>query len=65
MSTLQLWFEATRPKTLPAAVAPVVLGTAMAHSDEQLHLLPAAFCLAFALLVQIGTNFAIDYLDGI
>ena len=65
MATLQIWFEATRPKTLPAAVAPVVLGTAMAHSDGQLHLLPAAICLVFALLVQIGTNFANDYLDGI
>ena len=65
MTTLQIWFEATRPKTLPAAVAPVVLGTAMAHSDGHLHLLPAAICLVFALLVQIGTNFANDYLDGI
>ena len=65
MSTLQIWFEATRPKTLPAAVAPVLLGTAMAHSDGQLHLLPAAICFVFALLVQIGTNFANDYLDGI
>ena len=65
MATLQIWFEATRPKTLPAAVAPVVLGTAMAHSDGQFHLLPAAICLVFALLVQIGTNFANDYLDGI
>jgi 1,4-dihydroxy-2-naphthoate octaprenyltransferase len=37
----------------------------MAHSDGQFHLLPAAICLAFALLVQIGTNFANDYLDGI
>ena len=65
MTTLQIWFEATRPKTLPAAVAPVVLGTAMAHSDGQLHLIPAAICLVFALLVQIGTNFANDYLDGV
>jgi 1,4-dihydroxy-2-naphthoate octaprenyltransferase len=65
MATVQIWFEATRPKTLPAAVAPVVLGTAMAHSIGQFHLLPAAICLAFALLVQIGTNFANDYLDGI
>ena len=65
MATIQIWLEATRPKTLPAAVAPVLLGTAMAHSDGQLHLLPAAICLVFALLVQIGTNFANDYLDGI
>jgi len=65
MATVQIWFEATRPKTLPAAVAPVVLGTAMAHSVGQFHFLPAAICLAFALLVQIGTNFSNDYLDGI
>ena len=65
MATFQVWIEATRPKTLPAAVAPVLLGTAMAHRDGQLHLLPATICLAFALLVQIGTNFANDYLDGI
>ena len=65
MATVQIWFEATRPKTLPAAVAPVVLGAAMAHSIGQFHLLPAAICLVFALLVQIGTNFANDYLDGI
>ncbi len=65
MVTLQIWLEATRPKTLPAAVAPVLLGTAMAHSDGQSHLLPAAICLVFALLVQIGTNFANDYFDGI
>ena len=65
MATVQIWFEATRPKTLPAAVAPVVLGTAMAHSVGQFYFLPAAICLAFALLVQIGTNFSNDYLDGI
>ena len=65
MANIQIWFEATRPKTLPAAVAPVVLGTAMANSIGQFHLLPAVICLGFALLVQIGTNFANDYLDGI
>ena len=65
MASIQIWLEATRPKTLPAAVAPVVLGTAMAHSIGHFHFLPAAICLAFALLVQIGTNFANDYLDGI
>ena len=65
MSSLKIWLEATRPKTLPAAVAPVLLGSAMAHHIAQAHLLPAAICLAFALLIQIGTNFANDYLDGI
>jgi len=65
MASLKIWLEATRPKTLPAAVAPVLLGTAMAYSFGQLHALPAVICLGFALLVQIGTNFANDYLDGI
>ena len=65
MVTLQIWLEAMRPKTLPVAVPPVLLGTAIAHNDGQSHLLPAAICLVFALLVQIGTNFANDYFDGI
>ena len=65
MATISIWLEATRPKTLPAAVAPVLLGTAMAHSLGQLHAVPALICLGFALLVQIGTNFANDYLDGV
>ena len=65
MATAQIWLEATRLKTLPAAVSPVVLGTAMAHCIGQFHLLPAAICLVFAVLVQIGTNFSNDYLDGI
>ena len=65
MAKLQIWLEATRPKTLPAAVAPVLLGTAMAYQADSMQLLPALICLGFALLVQVGTNFANDYLDGI
>jgi 1,4-dihydroxy-2-naphthoate octaprenyltransferase len=63
--TLNIWLEATRPKTLPAAVTPVLLGTAMAYQAGAMRLLPAAICMGFALLVQIGTNFANDYLDGV
>ena len=65
MSTVKVWLEATRPKTLPAAVAPVLLGTAMAHAQGMVSVTPALICLLFALLIQIGTNFANDYLDGI
>jgi len=54
-----------RPKTLPAAVAPVLLGTGMAFADGGFHCFGAVVCLVFALLVQVGTNFANDYLDGI
>ncbi len=65
MSSIKIWLEATRPKTLPAAVAPVLLGTAMAQALGGAHWGGASVCLAFALLIQIGTNFANDYLDGI
>jgi len=58
-----IWFQAARPKTLPAGSAPVVLGTAMALEAGKLHL-PSALCaLAGSLLIQIGTNFANDYFD--
>ena len=65
MSSLSIWLEATRPKTLPAALTPVLLATSLAYVDGHFNGLPAAICLAFAVLVQIGTNFANDYLDGI
>ena len=65
MSSLKVWLEATRPKTLAAAVAPVLLGTALAYAHGGVNLAAAGICLAFALLIQIGTNFANDYLDGI
>lgn len=65
MSSFKVWLEATRPKTLPAAVAPVLLATAIAYAHEEAQVVPALICLAFALLIQVGTNFANDYLDGI
>jgi 1,4-dihydroxy-2-naphthoate octaprenyltransferase len=65
MNQAQIWFEAMRPKTLPAAVAPVLLGSGLAYADGSFHLIAATICLVFGLLVQIGTNFANDYLDGI
>lgn len=57
------WVEAARPKTLPAAVIPVLVGTALAGAHRAADFGKAAVCLAFALLVQIGTNFANDYFD--
>lgn len=65
MSSLSIWLEATRPKTLPAALTPVLLGSGLALADGCLQLKAAGICLAFALLIQIGTNFANDYLDGV
>jgi len=59
----EIWLAATRPRTLPAAVAPVLVGSALAWRDGKFDATAAALCLGFALLVQIGTNFANDYYD--
>jgi 1,4-dihydroxy-2-naphthoate octaprenyltransferase len=59
----RIWVAASRPRTLPAAVAPVIVGSAMAGHDHKFDADAAALCLVFALLVQIGTNFANDYYD--
>ena len=63
MSGLSVWGLAARPKTLPAALAPVVLGTALAASEGLWEPAAALFCLVFAVLVQIGTNYTNDYYD--
>ncbi len=52
-----------RPRTLPAAVAPVVVATALAGSDASL--LPALLALLVSLALQVGVNYANDYSDGI
>lgn len=59
------WILAARPKTLVAAVMPVALGSAFAWHDQVFASAPALICLAFALLIQIGTNYANDYYDGV
>lgn len=60
-----VWLLAARPRTLPAAVVPVAVGTALAVRAGQAQVIPALLCGAFALLVQVGTNFANDYFDFI
>ena len=60
---MNAWILASRPKTLPAAVAPVLLAAAAAWADGRFDPVPACICLAFALLIQVGTNFANDYHD--
>lgn len=62
-SGLSSWLLACRPKTLPAAIVPVAIGTALAAQSGNGILFAAVNCFAFALLVQIGTNFANDYYD--
>jgi 1,4-dihydroxy-2-naphthoate octaprenyltransferase len=58
-----LFFRAARPRTLAAAIAPVLIGTALAHRDGRLHVPAALAALAGAVWIQIGTNLANDYFD--
>lgn len=62
-SRARIWLSAARPRTLPAAIAPVLVGSALAWHDGRFSAAAAVLCLGFALLVQIGTNFANDYYD--
>lgn len=62
-SRWRVWFSAIRVRTLPAAVAPVLVGSALAWRDQAFKPMAAGLCLGFALLIQIGTNFANDYFD--
>lgn len=63
VSPVRVWLMAVRPRTLPAAVAPVVVGTAFAAAHGTVAPLPALAALVGALLIQIATNLANDYFD--
>jgi len=58
-----VWVKAARPKTLWIGVSPVILGWALGLQIGEFKFLPALVCLLFALLIQIGCNFANDYYD--
>ncbi|PSQ85689.1 MAG: 1,4-dihydroxy-2-naphthoate polyprenyltransferase [Bacteroidetes bacterium QH_2_63_10] len=59
----RVWLWATRPKTLGAAIAPVLVGTGMAVEAGAWHPLSAALALVGALLIQVGVNYHNDYAD--
>ena len=62
---LKIWLLAARPRTLPAAVAPVLVGTSLASKLEDRFSVAAFIAtLAGAMLIQIGTNLANDYSDA-
>lgn len=63
-SKLQVWFLAARPRTLPAAVAPIVVGTAVAVREGAFVWWIALLALVTALLLQIAANFANDAIDA-
>ena len=60
---LSSWFLAIRPNTLPAAIAPVLIGSAMAFGNGLFHAPSALVALLGALSIQIGTNLSNDYFD--
>ena len=57
------WLLAARPKTLPAAISPVILGCALAYHDGFFYFFICAMTLLAAVLIQIGANFANDVYD--
>lgn len=60
------WIAGARPRTLPAAIAPVVVGTSLfARTNLPFNWLNAALALAVSLLLQIAVNYANDYSDGV
>lgn len=63
-TTLKDWVAGARPRTLAAALSPVMVGTALAYHFHSAQLTKAALALVVALALQIGTNYANDYSDG-
>ena len=59
-SPLEIWWLAIRPRTLPAAAAPVIVGSALAFYDGAFQFFPALAALLGALLLQIGANLEIS-----
>ncbi len=60
------WLVGGRPRTLPAAIAPVLVGTSLIHNDKRpINLLNGLAALLVSLLLQIAVNFSNDYSDGI
>ena len=57
------WVLASRPKTLPAAIVPVIVGSSLAYSEDKFILLNSLIALFCSLLIQIGTNFVNDLYD--
>jgi 1,4-dihydroxy-2-naphthoate octaprenyltransferase len=64
MATPAQWFAGARPRTLPAALAPVLVGTGAAAALDGFDLTAALLALLVALALQVAVNYANDYSDG-
>ena len=65
MATVSQWVEGARPRTLPAAIAPVLVGTGAAYALGEANIAFAVLALLVSLALQVGVNYANDYSDGI
>jgi 1,4-dihydroxy-2-naphthoate octaprenyltransferase len=65
VTTVRKWVAGARPRTLPAAVVPVLVGTAVADAGGSVIWWRSLCALVVALGIQIGTNYANDYSDGV
>jgi len=62
---MNAWVLGARPRTLPAAIVPVLVGTAIAERQGDVIWWRAGAAMVVALAIQIGTNYANDYSDGV
>ncbi|MDY6114254.1 MAG: UbiA family prenyltransferase, partial [Alloprevotella sp.] len=62
-NSFRAWLLAARPKTLTAALIPVVTSSALAYSHSAFNWVPAVLCVVFAALMQIAANFINDLFD--
>lgn len=65
MTSLKIWIQGSRPKTLGAAISPVIVAWAIAYYENSFNLYIAILALIVSITIQIGVNFANDYSDGI
>ena len=65
MATAAQWLEGARPRTLPMAIAPVIVGCAAAFDLGAFKPVNALLAAVVAVMLQIGVNYANDYSDGV
>lgn len=65
MTAARAWLAGARPRTLPAAIVPVVVGSGVAAGYDRFSAWRAALALIVALALQVGVNYANDYSDGV
>ncbi|WP_334169751.1 1,4-dihydroxy-2-naphthoate polyprenyltransferase [Timonella senegalensis] len=65
MASVGEWIAGARPRTLPAAAAPVFVGSGAAALVDSFSLLKAALAMLLAIALQVGVNYANDYSDGV